>query len=434
MAESKDIRQSTLTCKSGGLALSESIPTSPQSLSLLKAKEYFPFFYRVVKMLSGRWSRRIFLAILLLLLLISTATRLQSYFITRKIEAVLHGLSELRLDETTEEQMTKMIPYLREKDWNVGGFAYRSYYVHISNDSEGLPWPYALTHSYELVQWLGSIGDWLGYRYIRFDAGVLVQDGKVSQADYGLANQWMWPQAPGYVGYLVTARSVHGFWLSSPFRLEISSLDDYSPRYRPTRWGNTLNVIYTSDAPPELTKRAFNLNLSCFWGLRRCADVADIAPEISQDVERIQKATYQQLISEKCPNSIIEGRMRYLPDVSVLLLEVTGSRRLEINQEGGKVEDWFTDYKLKEAIRGRSFGSWKNVRFQPTIPSPSDPTRQIANQIWPETKIGQEVLYFGGLGFYSCRFIPATPSALYIVRNFPIPAKRPEDQIPQGLQ
>jgi len=351
---------------------------------------------------------------------------------TRKIEAVLHGLSEIRLDQTAEEQMTKMVPYLTQKAWKANGFSYRSYYVQISNESDGLPWPYGLTHSYVLALWLGRVGDLLGYRYISFDAGVLVQDGKVSQADYGLANEWIRPQAAGYVGYMVTARSVHGFWL--PGSLQISSVEDYSPQYRLTRWENTLAVIYTSDAPPELTKRIFDLNLSCFWGLRACADAADIAPEISQDVERIQKATYRQLISDKCPDSIIDGRMRYLPDVSVLLLEVTGSRRIEVNEEGGRAEDWLTDYKLKEAIRGKSFGSWKNVRFQRTIPSPMDPTRQIANQIWPETKIGQEVLYFGGLGFYSCRFIPATPPALDIVRNAPIPVKRPEDQIPRGLQ
>jgi len=54
------------------------------------------------------------------------------------------------------------------------------------------------------------------------------------------------------------------------------------------------------------------------------------------------------------------------------------------------LDDWFTDYKLKEVIRGQTFGSWKNVRFQPTIPSPKDPTRQIANQIEPQTKIGSQ--------------------------------------------
>ena len=384
---------------------------------------------------TGRWARRIYLAILLLLFLILTATRLRSYFMARKIEAVLHGLGEIRLDQTTEEQMTKMVPYLREKDWKAGAFSYRSYYVHISNESDRLPRVVALglsrAQSYQLAQWLGHLADWLGYRYISFDAGVLVQDGKVAQAQYGLANQWIRPQAPGYVGYIVTARSVHGFWL--PGSLEVSSVDDYSPQYRPRRWGDSLTVIYTSDAPPALTNRVFHLNLSCFWGFRGCNDARDIAPEISRDVETIQEATYHQLISEKCPNSIIEGRMRYLPDISVLLLEVTRSRRVEVNEEGGRTEDWSTDYKLKEAIRGQRFGSWNNVRFQRTIPSPKDPTRQIANQIWPSTKIGSQVLFFGGLGFYSCRFIPATPSGLEIVRNAPVPLKRPEDQIPRGL-
>jgi hypothetical protein len=139
------------------------------------------------------------------------------------------------------------------------------------------------------------------------------------------------------------------------------------------------------------------------------------------------------LISEKCPDKIIEGRMRYLPDISVLLLEVTGSRRVEVNEEGSRADDWFTDYKLKEVIRGQSFGSWNNIRLRRTIPSPMEPTREIANQIWPPTKIGTQVLFFGNLYFDSCRFVPATPSTLDIVRKTPMPRKSPEDQIPRGL-
>ncbi len=406
--------------------------------SSLSAKTHFPFFRWAGQTLTGRWTRRIYLAIFFLLFLITTTTRLRSYFMARRIEAVLHGLSEIRLDQTTEEQMTKMVPYLTRKDWNAGGISHRNYYVQISNESDRLPRVFALglrrVQSYQLSLWLDHLADWLGYRYMSFNSGVLVQDGKVSQAEYGLANEWIRPKFPGYVGYIVSARSVHGFWLPHPMGLAVTSVDDDSPQYRPKREGNTLAVIYTSDAPPELTKRAFDLDLSCFWGLHGCDDARDIAPEISRDVQTIQEATYQQLISEKCPNSIIEGRMRYLPDISVLLLEVTGSRRIEVNEEGGRTEDWFTDYKLKEVIRGQTFGSWKSVRFQRTIPSPKDPPRQITNQIWPSTKIGSQVLFFGGLGFYSCRFIPATPSALEIVRNTPVPLKRPEDQIPRELQ
>src|ERR1035441_10636741 len=139
--------------------------------------------------------------------------------------------------------------------------------------------------------------------------------------------------------------------------------------------------------------------------------------------------TYQQLISGKCPDTIVRGRMQYVPDVSVLLLEVTGSRRIDINEEGDRTEDWFTDYNLVEEIRGRSSGSWKNVRFRRTIPSVEEPTREMANQIWPETKVGSRVLFFGSPEsyrspkFYSCRFIPATLSALEIVRKTPVPSK-----------
>jgi len=61
--------------------------------------------------------------------------------------------------------------------------------------------------------------------------------------------------------------------------------------------------------------------------------------------------------------------VKYLPDVSVLLLEVTGSRRVEVNEEGAPTEDWFTDYQLKEIIRGRDRGlSWKNTRLPKMIP------------------------------------------------------------------
>jgi len=389
---------------------------SPQALN---AKEHFPFFHRIAKTLSGPWARRIYFAMFFLLLLISTAIWLRSYLLVRKIEAVLHGLSEIRLDQTTEEQLKKIVPYLTQRDWKAGGISYRSYYVHISNESDRLP--------------RGPL-DWLRYQYIGFDAGVLVQDGKVLQVEYGVDNQWVRPQYPGYTGYIVSARSVHGLWL--PYQsggLRVTSVDDYSPQYRPRREGNALYVIYTNDAPPELTKRVFHLNLSCLWGLPGCDDASDIAPEISADVKTIQESTYQQLISEKCPDSIIEGRMRYLPDISVLLLEVTGSRRIEVNEDGDKTEDWFTDYKLKEVIRGQNSGFWNNVRFHRTIPSPRDAAQMIANQIWPQTKIGSQVLFFGGPGFYSCRFVPATPSALEIVRNAPTPLKRPEDQIPRGL-
>ena len=97
------------------------------------------------------------------------------------------------------------------------------------------------------------------------------------------------------------------------------------------------------------------------------------------------------------------------------------------------MEDWFTDYELKEEIRGHSLGSWKNIRFPRTVPSPVDPGQDIANQNWPQTKVGSKVLFFGNIHFQSCQIIPVSPHALDTARKAALPSKRPEDQILEGL-
>jgi len=386
---------------------------------------------RIVRAFTGRWARRVYVLIFFLLLLVTAAGRLRSYILARKIESVLRGFAEIRLDQTTEEQLTKTVPYLVPKDWtDRGGVLHHWFGVHISNESD--PW---LSWLIDLrVEWLDHLADWLGYRFMSFDADVLVQDGKVTHLEYGLANQWVRPQRAGYTGYKVSASSVHGYWIDHRVRFLVSSQHDESPQYGPRGDASGLFVTYTADAPPATTQHIFELSLRCFWSLRGCVDAREIAPALWHDIQSIQHDTYQQLISGRCPDSIVEGRMRYLPDITVSLLEVTGSRRIEVNEEGDRAEDWFTDYRLKEAIRGKSSGPWKSIRFRQTISALDDPTQIMANQTWPETKIGTLVLFFEAPKFHSCRFIPATPYALEIVRKTPVAPKRPEDEIPWGLQ
>jgi len=81
----------------------------------MNMKTHFPFFRWIASTLAARWARRTYVVILFSLLLITTAARLRSYFMARKIQAVLHGLADIRLDQTTEEQLTKMVPYLTKK-------------------------------------------------------------------------------------------------------------------------------------------------------------------------------------------------------------------------------------------------------------------------------------------------------------------------------
>src|SRR5947209_510497 len=150
----------------------------------MSTRTHFPVFRWIVRTLTGRSARRIYVAILFLLLLIATAARLRSYLMARRIQAVLHGLAQIRLDQTTEERLTKMVPYLTQKDWKFGGISQRAFYMQISNESD----PRILGFVPYGMDWSGHLADWLGYRFMSFYASVLVQNGKVSQVQYGLAN------------------------------------------------------------------------------------------------------------------------------------------------------------------------------------------------------------------------------------------------------
>jgi len=420
----------------------------------MTADTHFPFFRWVFRKLTGRWARRTYAAILLLLLILTTTVRLRSYFMARRIQAILRGLAQVRVDQTTEEQLTKTLPYLtrNEEEWKNDGITERWYYVRVSNESNQL-WAESFFWRFP---WAGQLADWLGYRYMSFDASALVQNGRAARVSYCLTKVPVQPRIPGCT---VLVDSVHGFW-SRGQGPGWWSVDDESPQYHvgqrevPTVvWrgrgsrpegesgpgiGNESGVFvtFTNDAPPEVRKRTIQLNLSCFWSLRRCGDAREIAPGMWQDMQATREAALQRLQAGKCPDSLIEGRMRYLPDVTVLLLEVTGSREMEVNEEGEQTEDRVTDFKLKEVIRGRNVWSWKNVHFRKMIPSPLDRAQTIANWTEPPTKIGTKVLFFGSLYFDSCQFIPASPSALDIVRTTPVPPRRPEDDVERykGLQ
>ncbi len=397
----------------------------------------FPVSTWVVRKLTGRWARRALAVLVLALLCFAVASHIRSYLMVRRIQAVLRGLSELRIDQTSESELQRTVPYLVRStfDRTAGGSVRRWYYAGITNASDRL-----MSRIISSYPWGEQVANWLGYRFIAFDAGVIVQDGKVRRISYGVSKHFVLPLQPGYI---VSANSFHGIWAPYSSGFSVSSQDDFSPQfrigeYREDPWvghGKVLRVTFSNDAPPDQVRQVFQLKLGCFWKLLPCGDARDIAPQLWRAKQAIDNATTQQLNSGKCPDSIIRGRIRYLPDVSVVLLEVTGSRRLKVNEEGETVQDLFTDYRLKEVIRGRPEAqSWDHVRFQQLIPSPSDPTRTMANPIWPPTKVGTQVLFFGTHHFYTCRFIPATPSALEIIRNTPTPPKRSEDEVGLGIQ
>jgi len=65
--------------------------------------------------LTGRTARQVYVTMVLLLLVATTVARAYSFVLTRRIQAVISGLSKLRIDETTEGEVVRTVPYLATK-------------------------------------------------------------------------------------------------------------------------------------------------------------------------------------------------------------------------------------------------------------------------------------------------------------------------------
>jgi hypothetical protein len=415
-------------------------------------RDYFPASSWVVRAVTGRIPRRVYAAMVLVLLVASTAARVHSFVLTRKMQAVISGLSNLNIDETTEDEALREVPYLIRSKWDqhegrnaevgdVESGIERIYYVTISNQPDWMrfevfAWRYSSVESSKdghQKSWIFTAADLLGYRYIGFGAWVGVFNGKVSSIRYEIADEL---SMPATFGELVSVKSFHSRWAPYQHWFEVRSTEDESPEFIAGGNERHLAVSFAPQASPVLRSHIFRVNLSCFWSLLGCRHPRQIAPLLWQDKKTIEDATLARLKSDDpCPDRIIAGRMRYLPDADVVLLESTGFKTESINEEGLRVDETRTNYKLLEVLRGRSSMSWDSVKGSPTVPYPGDYQRTLPNRGLQWAKAGERVLAFSNLYCDSCRMVPATLSALSAVRGATLAPRRAEDELAlTGLQ
>jgi|SRR5271157_466738 len=390
---------------------------------------------RLLRMLAGRRALRLCLALpLLAVLLLTAGLRVHSYLLTRKIQAVLSGLERLREDQTSEQELLKTVPYLVRhsfvRDTSSGKERFYYYYVRVSNEDEIL-WLGRLLYTRPfqfLWPWRAQEGQgepwtvplraayWLGFRYVEFGAAVHVLDGRVSSVHYVVGRDMLfgWPHPS-----LISVRSAHGFWMNRAFPVPVSSADDESPEYRVSGDAKGLLVAYTPEAPRELVSHAFQLDLSCFWDLRGCGLVRDVAPLLWRDKQAIEARTAARLQghANQCPDSVLAARVRTLPDLNVYLLEVIGPRR-------GSGDTPKTNLRLlTEVRRGSPYGPWTDILDDRFFPWPADLAERLQDPVATSLKPGDRVLAFTGARFESCRMVPDTPSAVAAVRAA-VPAPR----------
>ena len=396
--------------------------------------------------LGGRLARRICAALLVLLVLITTVVRIHGILLTRRIDAVLRGLEQVQVDQTTEAQLLKAVPYLtRNDEHQFGSSVDRSYRAEISNSSQRrwlwwlagtrlcrFFWPWYVIEGPEkypktYVSFPLTVAYWLGWRDIVFVAQISFLNGRLFAIWYAIEPdiERIGPTR----SYFVSVHGIEEFRASLPgFPVSVSSTHDESPAYRVGGTETSFGVKYLPDAPRQLVSHAFQLDLGCYWNLRGCTSAADVAPRLWRDTQAIEAQTYSRFHGggNPCPDRILANRVRYLPDLNVEILEVTGSRSEHTDEKGQAREVLITDYRVKEVLLGHSVGPWSGIRYQKFVPSPLSPYELMANPV-PPFQVGEKVLAFGGAKFDSCQMVQATPSAELAVRTAIIALNRRED-------
>jgi hypothetical protein len=373
------------------------------------------------------------------------------------MHAVIAALSKLEIDQTTEEELVRVVPYLvrsprdgqitrRPETGDIERGIARSYYVNFSNEETVLkyfrfigalrfcPWQSRFTKEGYEEGCLSFVPDVLGYRYFAFGASVTLLNGKVSSIRYGINYRLVFPRQ---LGAIVSIRSFHSIWHARQTGFVVDSVADESPQFRVSTGERTLWLEYAYDARPESIKHAFQIDLSCFWSLGGCRNAQQIVPQLWKDGEAIESAAVARLKSrEPCPDGILSGRIRYLPDVGITLAESKGFRHVPVNIEGDEGAETVTDFKLVELLRPPRVGSLTAVRGRPHVSYPEDSKKQFLNGgnqwLWPEA--GKQIFFFSNMHFASCQVVPATPDAISAVRTLAPAPRREEDQIGMSLQ
>jgi len=139
-------------------------------------QRYFPSVVWLYRTGTGRLARRIYLVTLFLLVCATTVARVRSVLMARKFQAVFAALERVKVDQTTEAELLKIVPYMtrgysaKRRDGSVETW----YSVVISNESDWLVHRLFRFYSgrlHEVADLLGYRSDQVGGRVLLFTNG-----------------------------------------------------------------------------------------------------------------------------------------------------------------------------------------------------------------------------------------------------------------------
>jgi len=251
----------------------------------MASRQLFPWTHALWRFLSSKPVRISLLTFTSLLVATMVAFRVESFLFQRRVHSILSRMAKIKLDNTSEQDLRSLMPELEGPDGpecEEGKVSSKIYSVLISDVDRG-----TLSSLVEsLDRYNGpalEILYLLGHRFHRFGAYAYTCAGKVVHLEYFL---WIddnhnhnmfegtevkvsgysrtgWPYSRNYSnGFIYEGATPYVEWVSSN-----------APK-------NDLAITFTTEAPADFVRAAFDLQLVCLQSFAGCTDTKELLPGI----------------------------------------------------------------------------------------------------------------------------------------------------------
>jgi hypothetical protein len=381
-------------------------------------RETFPvtaWFWR--RATSPRSWRNALLGLAGFIIVTGIAFRIDDALFAARVTRIVHSLADIKVDATTEDELVRLIPALKNADGAPWCGTEHCYSITEENPS----WTERFWAASRFQRGLQTAFYYWGFPARRFTVGIRIHSERVSGLFYHVMLMSVDPPDPMSPVLLAGATTSHNL---DNYTSQVA--DDQSPEYSiEFRLRQTLFVQLTPLASRELARHAFEIDTACIWSLLFCRKPEQLLPAAFRDQTQISEAALRRLQgAEPCPVSIVKRRVR--DGFQIALLEL-------VNVEPGITPDWnhephrdasvrliqvFQKHEHSFFDRPEADAFFDHLSFPLTQTDSSIYPARVPNPVINTLKPGNRYLWFyedrGRFGT-PCEMIPATDAAMTVL-------------------
>lgn len=249
------------------------------------SRQLFPWTHALWRFLSSKPVGIFLLTSTLLLIATMVGFRVESFLFQRRVHSILSRMAQIKLDNTSEQDLRSLLPEMEGPDGpecEEGTVSSKIYNILISDVGRG-PLSSLIVRLDRHNRPALAILYLLGHRFHRFGAYAHTCAGKVVRLQYFVwiddnhdhnMFQGTGVTVSGYsrTGWLYSRNYSNG-WTYEGAQPYVERIASNAPK-------NDLTITYTTEAPADFVRAAFDLRLVCLQNFAGCTDTRQLLPGI----------------------------------------------------------------------------------------------------------------------------------------------------------